>query len=95
MVSAAAAKTAPREAGPDQVLHVRFAPASDDAVVAAFGDLKTLIKSRPGSTAIVLHIPTGSGRSQEMRLGVGIAYDAELLAEVSRRFNGLLQLELI
>jgi hypothetical protein len=29
-----------------------------------------------------------------MRLGVGIAYDVELLAEVTRRFDGLLQLQL-
>ncbi len=33
--------------------------------------------------------------AQEMRLGVGIAYDAELLAEVGRRFGGQLQLTLV
>jgi hypothetical protein len=29
-----------------------------------------------------------------MRLGVRIAYDAVLVAEIGRRFNGLLQLQL-
>jgi DNA polymerase III subunit alpha len=94
VVRAAVAVTAPVEAGPDQVLHVRFAPASDDAIVAAFGQLKALITSRPGGTPVVLHIPAGSGRTHEMRLGAGIAYDADLLAEVDRRFDGLLRLAL-
>lgn len=77
------------------MLHIRFAAAPDERVVDAFGELKALIKSRPGSTPIVLHIPAGAGRAQEMRLGVGIAYDAELVAEVSRRFGSLLQLQLV
>ena len=95
VVSAAVAPTVPVEAGPDQVLHVRFAAAPDERLVAAFGELKALIKSRPGSTPVVLHIPAGAGRTQEMRLGVRIAYDSELVAEVSRRFDGLLQLQLV
>jgi hypothetical protein len=94
VVRAASAGTTPVEAGPQQVLHIRFGPASDEAIVAAFGQLRQLIKSRPGSTAIVMHVPAGAGRSREMRLGVGIAYDADLLAEVERRFDGLLQLTL-
>jgi hypothetical protein len=95
VASAATATTTPIEAGPGQVLHIRFAPAPDDRIVAAFGELKALIKSRPGSTPIVLHIPAGAGRAQEMRLGVGIAYDAELLSEVNRRFESLIQLQLV
>ncbi len=94
VASAAAATTTPVEAGPDQVLHIRFAPAPDDAVVAAFSDLRALIRSRPGATPIVLHVPAGAGRTQEMRLGVGVAYDSELLAEVRRRFHDLLALSL-
>jgi hypothetical protein len=82
-------------AGPDQVLHIRFGSASNERIVAAFRELKAVIKSRPGSTPVVLHIPAGSGREQEMRLGVGIAYDAELLAEVDRRFGPLLELRLV
>ena len=95
VASAAAAPTVPVEAGPAQVLHVRFAPAPDERLVSAFGELRTLIKSRPGSTPIVLHVPAGGGRTQEMRLGVGIAYDTELVAEVGRRFGSLLQLSLV
>jgi hypothetical protein len=95
VAEAARARTAQVEAGPDQVLHISFAPAPDERIVAAFEQLKALIKSRPGSTPVVLHIPAGPRRSQEMRLGVGIAYDAELLAEVVRRFGALLQLRLV
>jgi hypothetical protein len=94
VASAARAATAPVEARPGQVLHIRFAPAPDERIVSVFAELKGVIKSRPGSTPIVLHIPAGAGRSQEMRLGVGIAYDAELLAEINRRFGDLLQLQL-
>ncbi len=89
------ARTVPVSAGPGQTLHVRFAPASDERLVAVFEELKRLIKSRPGETPVVLHIPAGAGRTQEMRLGARIAYDAELLAESARRFDGLLQLTLI
>ena len=91
---AAVATTTPVEAGPDQVLHIRFHRAPDERIVAAFGDLKTLIKSRPGNTPVVLHIPAGSGKVQEMRLGARIAYDADLVAAVERRFGGLLELVL-
>jgi hypothetical protein len=94
IASAAAATTIPVEAGPDQTLHIRFADAPDERIVAAFTELRGLIKARPGATPVVLHIPAGPGRSREMRLGVGIAYDADLLAEVSRSFGSLLQLRL-
>ena len=95
VASAAGARTVPVVAGPHQVLHIRFSPAPDERLVAVFEELKALIKSRPGETPIVLHIPAGPGRSQEMRLGAGIAYDAELLAECGRRFGDLLQLTLV
>jgi hypothetical protein len=95
VASAARAPTLPVEAGPGQVLHVRFAAASDDRLVAVFEELKGVIKARPGGTPIVLHIPAGAGRTQEMRLGAGVAYDTELLAEAGRRFEGLLQLTLV
>ena len=95
VASAAVATTAPVEATVNQVLHIRFESAPSERIVAAFRELRALIKSRPGDTRVVLHIPTGPGRTQEMRLGVGIAYDAELLAEVHRRFGDLLRLELV
>jgi hypothetical protein len=88
-------RTTPVAAGSGQVLHIRFAPASDERLVAVFGELKALIRSRPGETPVVLHIPAGSGRTQEMRLGAGIAYDAEMVAECARRFEGLLRLTLV
>jgi DNA polymerase-3 subunit alpha len=94
IVRAAEASTAPLEAGPDQVLHIRFASAPNDRIVAAFGDLRGVIKSRPGSTPVVLHIPAGGSKEQEMRLGTGIAYDADLVAEVDRRFGSLLEMRL-
>jgi hypothetical protein len=91
---AAVSSTPPLEAGPGQVLHIRFGAAPDDRIVWAFTELRTAIRARPGATPVVLHIPAGPGRTREMRLGPGIAYDAELLAEVDRRFGGLLRLEL-
>jgi hypothetical protein len=90
---AAATSTTPIEAGPGQVLHIRFAVAPDERIVAAFAELRSLIRERPGGTPVVLHVPAGPGRTREMRLGSGIAYDAELLAEVHRRLAGLVRLE--
>ena len=84
----------PTTAGPGQILHIRFSSASDERLVVVFGELRELIKSRPGETPVVLHIPAGTARTQEMRLGVGIAYDGELVAECARRFGGLLLLTL-
>jgi hypothetical protein len=67
------------------VLHVRFVAVDQEAVVTAFAALREIIHERPGETSVVLHIPAGSGRIQRMELRVGIAYDAELVAEISRR----------
>jgi hypothetical protein len=94
VVGAARDGTMPIEAGPGQVLHVRFAHAPADHLVTAFEGLRTVLKARPGATPVVLHIPAGPGREQEMRLGPGVAYDAELLAEIERRLGGLLRLGL-
>jgi hypothetical protein len=94
VIEAAVAPTVAVEALPGQVLHLRFGDAPSEDIVAAFGELRSIIKARPGQTPVVLHIPVGPGRTQEMRLGVGIAYDAELLAEVRRSLGGLLRLEL-
>jgi DNA polymerase-3 subunit alpha len=94
VVVAARDDTVPIEAGPGQVLHVRFASAPADRLVPAFEGLRSVLKARPGATPVVLHIPTGPGREQEMRLGPGVAYDAELLAEIERRLGGLLRLGL-
>jgi hypothetical protein len=90
---AATTTTAPLEAGPGQALHISFGPAPDERIVSAFTELRAIIRERPGGTPVVLHVPAGPGRTREMRLGSGIAYDAELVAEVGRRFGGLLRLQ--
>jgi len=90
----AAAATLPVDAAEGQVLHVRFKPVAADQVVAGFRSLRELIHARPGSTSVVLHIPAGPGREQEMTLRVGVAYDAELMGEATRRIGALAELHL-
>ncbi len=81
----AQAATLPREAAPGMALHVHFARAAQEQIVIAFQALRSIIHERPGDTPVVLHIPAGPGRSQRMELRVGVAYDAELVAGISRR----------
>ncbi len=61
VASAAAARTAPVEAGPGQVLHIRFAPASDDRIVAAFGGSQGGHQVPPGFHADGAAYPGGAG----------------------------------
>jgi hypothetical protein len=96
-LGAAAAPTAPREAGPDARLHVRFAagmPADD--LQAAMAEVRDVLRSRPGATRVTIHLPQGEGRPPlPMELRAGVAYDAELAAEVGRRLRpGLVELAL-
>ena len=77
--------TLPVEAAPDQALHVHFTRGSQDQVIEAFAALREIIHERPGSTRVVLHVPTADGRMQRMDLRVGVAYDAELLSLIERR----------
>jgi hypothetical protein len=52
---------------------------------------KLLIRERPGSTPVFVHL---TPETMPMRLR-GVAYDAELLAEVRRRLGeGLVELQL-
>ena len=93
----AAAPTAPREAGPDGRLHVRFAagiPADD--LQAAMAEVRDVLRGRPGATRVTIHLPQGPGRPPlPMELRAGVAYDAELAAEVGRRLRpGLVELAL-
>ncbi len=81
-------------AGVAQVLHVRFGRAPQDRVAAAFGTLREVFVAHPGDTGVVLHVPAAGGRQQEMQLRIGVAYDAELLADVQRRLGGLAELSL-
>ena len=89
-----ASATTPLAAGPDQMLHVHFGRAPQDQVVGAFEALRQVIADHPGDTGVVLHIPAGSGREQEMQLRIGVAYDANMLADVQRRLGGLVTLSL-
>ena len=91
----AQADTQAVEATAGRTLHVRFQPAPQERVVESFRALRELLHERPGETQVVLHIPAGGGREQRMELRTGVAYDAELLAEVQRRLgDGLVTLHL-
>jgi DNA polymerase III subunit alpha len=92
-----AAPTVPREAGPGGCLHVRFSaglPTED--LQAAMAEVRDVLRSRPGATRVTIHLPQGTGRpALPMELRVGVAYDAELMAEVTKRLRpGLVDLSL-
>ncbi|HET9344311.1 MAG TPA: DNA polymerase III subunit alpha [Candidatus Limnocylindrales bacterium] len=94
---AARAPTPPVDASPDAILHVTFAGAAGpDRVVGAMEAFKGLLVERPGTTRVVLHVPAPSGgASLPMELRRGVAYDADLLAEVRRRLGaGIVELSL-
>ncbi len=94
---AARAVTPPVDASPDAILHVRFAGgAGTDRVVGAMEAFKGLLAERPGSTRVILHVPAATGAaSLPMELRRGVAYDAELLAEVRRRLGeGIVEVSL-
>jgi hypothetical protein len=87
----------PVTAGPDSVLHVRFETAAGtDRLIGAMEQFKALMLDRPGATRVVIHVPgPGGGAALPMELRRGVAYDAELLAEVRRRLGeGLVDLRL-
>ncbi|MFL5755645.1 MAG: hypothetical protein ACJ77N_05025, partial [Chloroflexota bacterium] len=89
------APSTPLELTGGAVLHVRFVrAASSERVVAAMETLLAVRRERPGSTPMVVHVPAPGGRTEEFPLR-GIAYDAELLAEVRRRIgDGVVELGL-
>jgi hypothetical protein len=89
--------SAPVDARADAVLHVRFARyAAPDRLVGAMEAFKALLRDRPGETRVVIHVPGPSGgEPRPMELRRGVAYDAELLAEVRRRLGeGVVELQL-
>jgi hypothetical protein len=84
-------------AGPEAVLHVRFERAAgSDRLVSAMEQVKSLLRDRPGATRVVIHVPSpGGDGTLPMELRRGVAYDAELVAEVRRRLgDGLVDLRL-
>ena len=93
VVEAAAAPTTQLEAAADQVLHVRFTLGS--GTEGAMETFRQVIRAHPGGTRVVLHVPGGRGGELPMELRLGVAYDAELLAEVGRRLGpGAVELRL-
>ncbi len=93
----AAAPTSAMESGLDQVLHVRFSTqAGADRLVGAMETFRRVLRQRPGGTKVVIHLPAGGGGpALPMELRSGVAYDAELLAEVRRQLgDGLVELSL-
>ena len=57
-------------------------------------ELRAVFKDRPGATRVVFHIPGERGSTLPMEVRGGVAYDAELVAEVRRRLGeGLVRLE--
>jgi hypothetical protein len=92
---AASDPTAPLDASPGSVLHVRFTTlAAADRLVPAMEAFKRLLRERPGTTRVVVHVPAPGGTALPMELR-GVAYDAELLAEVRRRLgDGVVELSL-
>ncbi|MGA3058102.1 MAG: DNA polymerase III subunit alpha [Candidatus Limnocylindrales bacterium] len=93
---ASAAPTVPLEAPASGILHVRFTRGADTGrIVMAMEELRAMLKERPGATRVVFHLPGTSGATLPMEVRGGVAYDTELLAEVSRRLgDGLVRLEL-
>jgi hypothetical protein len=92
-----ASADAPTDAGPDTILHVRFADAAaPDRLIGAMEQFRALLRDRPGATRVVIHVPSpGGGGPRPMELRNGVAYDAELLAEVRRRLgDGLVDVRL-
>ena len=92
-----AAATVPVEAAPGRILHVHLSPtAGTERLVGAMEEVRSLLRERPGQTRVVVHLPQGSGQDDlPMELRNGVAYDADLLAELSRRLaTGIADLRL-
>ena len=96
IVAEATADT-PVDVGPDAVLHVNFAAlGTSDRVVGAMEAFKAVMRDRPGETRVVIHVPGPAGTpTLPMELRRGVAYDAELLAEIRRRLgDGIVEFRL-
>jgi DNA polymerase-3 subunit alpha len=96
VAKAEAAPTAPLEAPERGVLQVGFAGTADpDWIVRAMEELRAVFRERPGDTRVVVELPGPDGAVSAMEIRSGVAYDAELLAEVRRRLgDGLIKLTL-
>ncbi|HKF85962.1 MAG TPA: DNA polymerase III subunit alpha [Candidatus Limnocylindrales bacterium] len=95
--AAAQAPSVPVEASSTAILNVRFArEAGPERVVAAMHAFKLVLRERPGGTRVVVYVPAPGGSALPMELKGGVAYDAELVAEVRRRVgDGVVDLHLV
>ena len=97
-IVADATADAPVDAGPQTILHVRFADTCRARPrCRRDGDVQGRA-ARPArrNSQVIIHVPaSGAGAPLPMELRRGVAYDAELLAEVRRRLgDGLVELRL-
>ena len=93
--TAPSAPTSPLGASPGARLHVRFASFGQERLVPAFEEVARALRGRPGETPVVLHIPLVPGHEETMEARYRVAFDPELLAEISRRVDpALVTLEL-
>jgi DNA polymerase III subunit alpha len=92
----AGAATEPVEAArAGSVLHVRFGGVPATQLVSAMEAFRQVARERPGETPVIVHVPAQGGAALPMELRNGVAYDAELLAEVRRRLgDGIIDLRL-
>jgi hypothetical protein len=88
-IASAAEPTVPIEAGPAGRLHVRFgAGVEPDVLAGAMATVRDLLRSRPGTTRVTVHLPQGHGQAAlPMELRSGVAYDADLVADIGRRLH--------
>ena len=90
----ASAATEPVAAAPaGSTLHVRFGGVPAARLVLAMEAFRQIARERPGETRVVVYVPGQGGSALPMELRSGVAYDAELLAEVRRRLGeGIVEL---
>jgi hypothetical protein len=88
-VASASGPTRPVEAGPAGRLHVRFGGGiGPDVLQPAMATVRDILRGHPGGTRVIVHLPQGAGRAAlPMELRSGVAYDAELVADVGRRLR--------
>ena len=77
----------PIEAPPGAALHIRFRPGqSVEETIRAMEVVKAELRSRPGSTKVVVHIPQAGGAQQlPMEIRSGIAWDPSFPAAIRGR----------
>ena len=89
VIASATGPTRPVEAGPAGRLHVRFGVGiGPDVLQPAMATVRDILRVHPGGTRVIVHLPQGAGRTAlPMELRSGVAYDAELVADVGRRLR--------